>query len=552
MSQKGESFVALDGILLHRYQQSIKKHVPLKVNKITQPSDNEIIFHCFAKKKIYLYVSLHAQTNRIQLLENESEKSSHSTNFLMLLKKYAEGGSIVSFEQVGFDRIIHVTLEKRNDLFELQQTTIAIELMGKYANMILIDQNRKIIDALYRIAPYQNSKRIIIPTAKYEVMESLDKKSPLQYTNEPSDQLLENFEGFSPILAREFDYRIRNNEYYHTILQTILSSNTLFVAKEKPSIFHAIPLTHTTLTFESFDLHDGLTHIYQHLDHKKRVKDITNNVAKIINRELKKARNKKEKLEQEVKKVSDASTFQEYGDYCFMFASSIQKGATSFKATHFEDQRELTIALDPKLSAIENGQLYYKKYQKLVSSLPHLQKQIDIVNEKIHYFSLLEEQLTYCNVHDAMEIKEELSSLGFFAQEKQKKKTKSKAPNITTIPFDDDTTIYVGKNNIQNDYVTFKLASKKDTWFHTRHHHGAHVVVSSNRILEEKHIRAAAMLAAYYSKARHSSSVEVMYTKVANIKKIPQAPKGLVSVLSYQSLFIDPDESIIETILQKK
>lgn len=544
--------MALDGILLHRYQQSIKEHLPLKINKITQLSDHEIVFHCFSTKKVYLYASLHAQTNRLQLLDKLVEKSNSTSNFLDILKKRCEPGKIVSINQVGFDRVIKLIVESKDELFETIQTTIVIELMGKYANMILVNQENKIVDALYRIAPFQNSKRILVPTATYVEIDSLNKKSPLEYSDEPIDSLLEQFEGFSPILAREFEYRIMHQESYHNILHEILASNTLYVAKENPTVFHAIELKHTDETFETFGLHDGLTHIYQTLDYKKRIKDVTNNVEKIIKRELKKARTKKEKLEFEKTKVDDASYYKECGDYCFMFSHEIKKGATSFTATRFDDQSTFNIALNPKLSAIENGQNYYKKYQKVVSSIPHLNKQIKLVEDKINYFSLLSEQIDYCDIADAIEIKEELASQGYFAQEKHKKNNKKKAPNITKIVFDENTTIYVGKNNIQNDYVTFTLASKKDIWFHTRHHHGAHVIVSSKIALEEPQIRAAANLAAYYSKARHSSSVEVMYTKVANIKKIPQAPKGMVSVLQYQSIFIDPESDIIERILNKK
>jgi len=543
--------VALDGILLKLYQQSIKEHLPLKINRITQLSDHEVVFHCFSNKKVFLYVSLHAQTNRLQLIDQLVEKSNVTSNFLNLLKKYCEPGRIVSIDQSGFDRIITMKIESKNELFEIIETTVVIELMGKYANMILIDQNNKIIDALYRIAPYQNSKRILIPTATYVEVDSLHKKSPLDYNGEAIDTLLENFEGFSPILAREFEYRMMHDQNYHDILNEILKSNTLFVAKEKPTIFHAIELTHTQLEFEAFELHQGLTHIYQTLDYKKRIKDVTNNVEKIIKRELKKARSKKEKLEIEKAKIEDASFYKECGDYCFMFANEISKGASYFETTRFEDQSKITIALDPRLSAIENGQSYYKKYQKIVNSIPHLDKQINLVEEKIEYFSQLSEQLEYCDIADALEIKEELANQGYFSQEKRNKNIKKKVPNITKIKFDENTTIYVGKNNIQNDYVTFTLASKKDTWFHTRHHHGAHVVVSSKIDLEEPQIRAAANLAAYYSKARFSSSVEVMYTKVSNLKKIPQAAKGMVSVLQYQSIFIDPDSEVIDKILNK-
>ena len=494
---------------------------------------------------------MHAQTNRLHLMNQLDEKSSISTNFLMLLKKYCEGGKILAMNQFGFDRVVKMQIGYHNDLFEEKSMIIAIELMGKYANMILIDENNKVIDALYRIPPYQNSKRIIVPTAQYIEVESLNKKSPLDYTGE-SDQLLELYEGFSPVLAREVSHRIRNGELFDDILNQLLTSDYLYVANEKPTIFHAIPLLHTGLSFEQFELHQGLNQVYQSLDHKKRVKDVTSDLEKIIKRELKKAITKKEKLEKACSSADDAYLYKELGDYCFTYASQIPKGAQEVVLDTFDQTSKITIPLDPKLNAIQNGQLFYKKYQKQVSSVPHITNQIALAQEKIDYFTQLEDQLSYCDVSDALEIKDELTKSGYFYQQKQKKQTKKQKPSYMEVKFDQHTVIYIGKNNIQNDYVTFTCARKKDTWFHTRHHHGAHVVISSELPLAEKHIRAGAMLAAYYSKARHSSSVEVMIATISQIKKIPQAPKGKVAVGQYQSIFIDPDEAIVKSILSRK
>ncbi len=542
--------MALDGILLHKYKLDIKAKLPLKINKITQASDHEIIFQCFAKKKMYLYVSLHAQTNRIQLVDDVEIKSSLSTHFLNLLRKVGRAGRIVDIQQMGFDRIIKLTIAGKNELYEDTQTTIVVELMGKYANMIIVDENNKIIDALYRIPPYLNSKRILVPTATFVDVDSLNKRNPLTYQDEPADQLLELFEGFSPMLAREFEYRIKNNEAYHDILNSILTSNTLYVAQEKPTVFHAIPLKHTHYEFETHDLNDGLTYLYNSLDHRKRINDITNNVEKIIRRELKKARSKKEKLEIEINKSDDAAQLKEFGDYCYMFAHEIKKGAQQFTATRFEDGSSILIELDPRYNAIENGQLYYKKYQKRMASIPHLQKQIALSSTKIEHLSQLLEQLEYSDINDALEIRDELAAQGYYFQQKQRKQKHKKKISLMKIEFDPNATIYIGKNNLQNDYLTFKLAKKTDTWFHTRHYHGAHIVVATNQPLSEALIRLAAMLATYYSKARESSSVEVMYTKIANVKKIPQAPKGMVNVKRYQSIFIDVDMDVIAPALK--
>jgi predicted ribosome quality control (RQC) complex YloA/Tae2 family protein len=318
--------VALDGILLNQYVKSIQKKLPLKINKVFQYSDHEIVFNTFNQKKVVVYASMHAQTNRLQLLNDSNEKSHQTSNFLQLLKKHLESGTITSCEQKGFDRVVKMKITAKDEVFEPVEYTIAIELMGKYANMILIDENNRIVDALYRIAPYQNSKRIIIPSAPYIEVDSLDKKSPLLYHDEPVDELLEHFEGFSPILAREMEYRIKNNENYHEVLNDLLTSEVLYVANEKPSVFHAIPLTHTSYTFSELDLHEGLTFVYQTLDNKKRIKDITNDVAKTIKRELKKSLSKKEKLEHALLDSKDADEYRIKGDYCYTYANQIHKG----------------------------------------------------------------------------------------------------------------------------------------------------------------------------------------------------------------------------------
>jgi predicted ribosome quality control (RQC) complex YloA/Tae2 family protein len=547
---KQDTIMALDGILLNRLTMQLKTALPLRINKIYQVSQTEIIFQCFNLKKYNLIISCHSVYNRLQFSDMPYSTPEEPSHFVMLLRKHIEGGLIKQIEQIGYDRIVHLTVETRNDLGDLTTHTIAVELMGKYANVILLEEDR-ILDALKRIPPFENTKRTIQPGAIYKLPDAGDKEDPFQSDTEDAHlDFSKSYHGISPILSAEIQYRMQNGQTFKDIFKEIQSSNQLFVIDHH--LFHCIPLTHKQLPFVSYPLMQGLDEVYYQSEQKERIKQQTGDSFKLVNRELKKFRAKLPKLYHALDEALDCEKWREMGDYLYTYPQQVSKGAKEVTFERFDGEGMITIPLDPKLDVKANAKKLFQKYQKGHSGQPHIQNQIDLCQEEITYFEALQQQLEIADVQDAKEIRQELAKRGYMPAVVSKiRRQKETKPNYLTIKFNDHTTIYVGKNNLQNDFLTFKLGRKDDWWFHAKDTHGAHVIVQTDNFDEEV-IRASAHLAAYYSKARHSSSVPVNYTQVKNIKKIPKSVAGLVRISNYKTIFIDPDASLIQSWLQRK
>ena len=228
----------------------------------------------------------------------------------------------------------------------------------------------------------------------------------------------------------------------------------------------------------------------------------------------------------------------------------LKKGDTVLKTTNYYDNTDIEIVLDPKKSPIENMEKYFTKFKKLRKSIPHIEDQINLAKDELHYFDLLLHQIENATLKDIEEIKDELEDKKYIKKKTTKKK-RNKTPNYDTYIDQDGIEIVVGKNNIQNQYITHKLAKHNDVWFHTKDTTGSHVVVRSPFPLSETTIRTASQLAAYYSKARHSSSVPVDYVEVRHLKKVPGHIGSFVTYKNNKTMYIDPDIEFIIN-LQKK
>ncbi|HBS91973.1 MAG TPA: hypothetical protein DEA51_05830 [Erysipelotrichaceae bacterium] len=541
--------MALDGICLHTITQQLQTILPLRINKIYQLSPTEVVIQGFNQRKYTLILSTHSIYNRIQITDRPIVTPEEPSGFVMLLRKHLEGGLIMSIQQLGLDRLIHCQIENRNDLGDKVTYTLAIELMGKYANIILIDSTNMVLDALKRIPPFENNRRTLLPNAQYRLPEPHDKKDPFSVSDvDPHQDLQEQFHGFSPLLAREIQHRMIQHETFDEIMKQISESTHLYITKNAQQNFHVIPLTHLSSDVISLPLMEGFDYLYAQKEEKERIKQQTGDSFKVIKRELKRLKAKLPKLYAAMDEAKDCEKWKEYGEYCYAYLHLIQKGASQLTVERFDSEGTLTIPLDPKFDGKQNAKRFFQKYQKGNVGQAHIDEQIDKTNIEIQYLEGLAYALEIADVNDAKEIREELAKRGYMTALKTKvrRKKKEEAPNFLILDIE-GATLYVGKNNIQNDYVTFKLGRKEDYWFHAKDTHGSHVVVVAKE-LNEHIIRTAAQFAAYYSKARHSSSVPVNYTKLKEVKKIPNAPLGLVRIGAYQTIYIDPDTELIQQI----
>lgn len=548
--------MALDGLFMRQITKEIKTLLPLKINKIQAVSDTEILFHLRGTKKTYRFmISAHSVYNRMNITEETYTTPEVPGNFIMLLRKHLDGGMILQFEQIGLDRIVHMLIEARNELGDKHLKHLYIELMGKYANVILVNEDNRIIDALKRIPPFENSKRTIHPGANFVLPEAhTGKQDPYNYESiHTEESFVKQFHGFSPLLSKEVSYRMHKGETFDEVMKLISDSNSLYLSeKDNKDYFHCIPLTHLEVAYKEYPLMKGIDVLYYHKEEKERIRQQSGDIFKVVRKELAKNKTKLPKLMFALDEAMDLDKYREYGDLLFAYQYQIKDVRDKVLLPSFETGEDITIVLDPRFDIKTNANRYYHLYHKLKNAQIKIQEQIELCEKEIDYFELMEEQLEMASFVDAQEIRNELAQQGYMkaVQSKIRKKKKNVLPNFITLQFDENIKLYLGKNNLQNDYVTFKLAKKQDTWFHAKDLHGSHVVVTGDN-LSEQIIRDASMLAAFYSQGRLSSSVPVNYCQIRQLKKVPGSKSGFVTLTNYKTIYIDPDSEYIEKLIHK-
>ena len=532
--------MAIDGIILYKVKEDLDTHLPIRINRISQTSKTEIVFnvHTNSTRK-NLIISLHSNYNHICLSNRNVTTYNDASTFVMVLRKHILNGIIYKIEQNYYDRYLLMHIRAKDELYDEKEYILSIELMGKYANLILVDSNNKIIDALKKIPPYENTRRTILPGAIFALPDIQNKQDPFNSKNINFDEsLVEQIQGFSKLLETEIRYRLKS-QTYNEILNEIRLSKNLYLSKKNDNYeFHIIPLTHLNLECEKWDIQEGFDEIYFKDDEKERIKNISDDLYKIVKRQIKHYSSKITKLEISLQEANNYDNDKENGDLLYQYPNLDQKGLKEVEIIDYSNNKKV-IKLDPKLSIKANANKYYNQYQKKRKGQVYIKEQLDIANNELTYFNSLNEQLSIADYSDALDIKEELSKYGYLKKPISKNKKKTKV-NLYQIKYKDNT-ITFGKNNIQNSYLTFEYAKSNYTWFHAKQYHGSHVVVDTDSPSEEI-IRMCANIAAYYSKGRYSSSVPIDYCLVKHIKKVKGAKPGFVTFTNYKTIYIDPFE----------
>lgn len=543
--------MAYDGIMMHQVIDDLNKTITGgRINKIYQISKYELLIQVRNNRTNYkLLLSCHPMYARIQLTNLDYPTPESPNPLTMLFRKHLEGGYIKKIEQIELDRICHFLFGCHNEFGDYVEYHCYIEIMGKHSNVVIAHDNNKIIDCLKRVSPSMNSQRILQPGATYQFPPMLDKKNPLTSSYEKTDNFTRTYQGFSPELSREVLYRIDQGESFQDIMKMLKESNTLFIHKlMDKEYFHMIPLLHLQCPYYEYPLFDGLDKHYDFIDQKDRIKQQTSDLAKYIQNEYQKNLSKLHKLEKTLFDSQNSDEYRIKGDLLFANLHLIQRGQKEITVDNYYDDTKMTITLDERYDGKTNANRYYAKYQKAKNSLHHLNEQIHLTKEEIDYFDSLMTLMENASYYDALEIKEELENLGYLKKKKTKQVYRKKNKlHIETYLTKENITIYVGKNNLQNDYLTFKMASRNDMWFHVKDMPGSHVVVHSEE-LNEYTIRLASKIAAYFSKGKHSSSVPVNYTQIKTLKKPQGAKPGQVILNHYSTIYIDPDDSFLNEI----
>jgi predicted ribosome quality control (RQC) complex YloA/Tae2 family protein len=540
-----------DGIMMSKVTSNLNKELLKgRINKIYSISSHEILMTIRSQSKNYkLLVSIHPMYARVQLTSLSYPTPDFPNALTMLLRKHLEGAYIINIRQLGLERILILDVVGRNDFGDQVAYHMYIEIMGKHSNFILTYEDNKIIDCLKRVSPSM-SKRILQPGAIYEFPPLIDKINPFTIDyNEVTSSFTKVYQGFSPELSNEMEYRIQSGEDFKDVLNQMNESQSLYLYKHNDKeYFHIIPLKHINDTYKEYSLFDGLDKHFDLIDQKDRIKQQTSDLSKYITNEYTRNINKLNKLEKTLFESKNSEELRIKGEMLYTSLHLITKGMTSIIVDNYYDNTLLEIELDPKLDGKGNAKKYFQKYTKAKNSIIYLNEQIDKTKEEIAYFDSLKVSMDNASYYDALEIKEELENLGYLKKKKTKQLNKKKnKPHIETYLTKDNITIYIGKNNIQNDYLTFHHASKNDMWFHAKDMPGSHVIVHSEN-LDEYTIRLASTIAAYYSKGKNSSSVPVNYTTVRTLKKPSGKKLGQVILDHYKTIYIDPDDSFLDEI----
>ena len=532
--------MALDGIILYKVKQDLDNYLPIRINRISETSKTEIVFNVHANAiRTNLVISLHSNYNHICLSNKNYTTYNDPSTFVMVLRKHILNGIIYKIEQFDYDRYLLMHIRARDELYDEKEYVLSVELMGKYANLILIDSENKIIDALKKIPPYENTRRTILPGAQFSLPDKQNKQDPFNSININYDESLVNqIQGFSKLFENEVRYRLAN-QTYEEIMNEVKNSNNLYLTKQNDDYeYHVIPLTHLSNEYKTWNIQEAFDEIYFEDDEKERIKNISEDLYKIVKRQIKHFNTKIGKLQYSLQDALNLENDKENGYLLYQYSNLEQKGLKEIEITGYDGQNKL-IPLDPKYSIKVNANKYYQQYQKKRKGKVFIEEQLEIANNELEYFKSLSEQLSIANYSDALDIKEELSKFGYLKKPISKNK-KKKNINLYQVKVD-DCTITFGKNNIQNNYLTFDYAKPNYMWFHAKQFHGSHVVVDTNEP-NEKIIRICANLAAYYSQGRLSSSVPVDYCLVKDIKKVKGTKPGFVTFKNYKTIYIDPEE----------
>lgn len=541
-----------------------------RINKIHQPYKNEIIIVIRTNGKNHkLLISAHPSYARVQLTNEQHENPQEPSMFCMLLRKHLEGYFIEDIYQADLDRVIIFEIKGRNEIGDISFKQLYIEIMGRHSNIILVDKEKNmILDSIKHVPSAINSYRTILPGQEYISPPKQDKFNPLQATEEDvlrqidfnsgkiDKQLVSNFSGLSPLIANEIVHqaglanRITIPKAFTSIMEKIKKhdySPTITTSSSKEA-FYLLPITYLQGEEKAFGtISEMLDRFYFGKAERDRVKQQGHDLERFIKNEKEKNETKIEKLKATLHEAQNADRYQLFGELLTANLHEVKKGMDEIEVINYYDENagRIKITLDPRKSPSGNAQSYFSKYQKAKTAIVIVQEQIEKAWTEVQYFDNLLQQLDSASPKDLEEIRTELAEEGYIRM-KQKRGTKNKPMKIQLESYiaSDGTEILVGKNNKQNDYLTNKVAGRDEIWLHTKDIPGSHVVIRSKNP-SEKTILEAAYLAAYYSKAKNSSSVPVDYTKVRNVKKPNGAKPGFVIYEQQQTVYVTPDPDIV-------
>lgn len=557
--------MAFDGFFTHAVVHELDQTLATgRVAKVNQPYPAELIMTIRAHRHNYsLLLSANPTYPRMQITQIAYQNPAVPSNFAMTMRKYLEGAILESIEQVDNDRIIKMNFKTRDELGDQQRLVLVIEIMARHSNVSLVNEkNHKIIDTIKHVGSDQNRVRLLLPGATFVMPPKQDKVNPYLpnqiYTdlvrkdldeNELAKQLQARYQGLgrqsAQELARELQASSDLPTTYHTFLKQFENPDPVIYddnngkrqfAAFLPSNIKEEQLTHYDTLSVMLDA------FYAQKAERDRSKELAGQVLKVLHNELKKDRRKVKKLKQQLEDAAKADYYRIRGEILTTYLGKLTAGMTEITLPNFyDDNKPLKIKLDPELSPSRNAQKYFTKYDKLKTSVDYVKEQLKLANDEINYLANIESQIDLASPADIQEIRLELQQQGYIKQKRQKSKKRRKVRVSKPEEFhtSNGTTVLVGKNNLQNDRLSFKIANKNDIWLHVKDIPGSHVIIRDSDP-DEQTLLEAAQLAAYFSKGRNSDNVPVDYLPAKRLHKPNSAKPGFVTFTGQKTLYVTP------------
>lgn len=548
--------MSFDGFFLHHMVEELRRElVNGRIQKINQPFEQELVLQIRSNRQSHrLLLSAHPVFGRIQLTQTTFENPAQPSTFIMVLRKYLQGALIESIEQVENDRIVEMTVSNKNEIGDHIQATLIIEIMGKHSNILLVDKSsHKILEVIKHVGFSQNSYRTLLPRSTYIAPPSTVSLNPFTIKDEKLFEILQTQETTAKNLQSLFQGLGRDtaNELESILVSEKLSTFRNFFNQEtKPCLTETSfsPVPFANQVGEPFaNLSDLLDTYYKDKAERDRVKQQASELIRRVENELQKNRHKLKKQEKELLATDNAEEFRQKGELLTTFLHQVPNDQDQVILDNYYTNQPITIALDKALTPNQNAQRYFKRYQKLKEAVKYLTDLIEETKATILYLESVETVLNQAGLEEIAEIREELIQTGFIRRRQREKIQKRKKPE-QYLASDGKTIIYVGRNNLQNEELTFKMARKEELWFHAKDIPGSHVVISGNLDPSDEVKTDAAELAAYFSQGRLSNLVQVDMIEVKKLNKPTGGKPGFVTYTGQKTLRVTPDPEKIASM----
>lgn len=572
--------MAFDGIVIANLVRDLKTKLEGgKINKIAQPEKDELLFTIKNNREtMRLLISASASLPLIYFTETNKTSPLTAPNFCMLLRKHIGSGRILKVTQPGLERIIEFEIEHLDELGDICRKRLIVELMGKHSNIIFCKEDGTILDSIKHVSAQVSSVREVLPGRSYFIPHTTDKEDPLDISLETFQDIMSHtpapiqkalylkLTGISPVMGSEIchlasiDGERSANElseaelmHLHRTLALMMEDVKegrfipgIIYRKEEPVEFSSLPLTcmagdgYETKRFP--DISRLLETYYASKNTITRIRQKSADLRRIVQTALERNYKKYDLQVKQLKDTEKRDKYKVYGELLNTYGYELQGGEKNFSCLNYYTNQEITIPLDPQLTALENSQKYFDKYSKLKRTCEALTALTQETGKEIQHLESISTSLDIAlKEDDLVQIKEELMEYGYI----RRRAPGNKKPRITSQPFhylsSDGFHIYVGKNNYQNEELTFKLASGNDWWFHAKGIPGSHVIVKTEgKELPDRTFEEAGSLAAYYSKGRNNDKVEIDYIQKKHVKKVAGAAPGFVIYHTNYSMVSSP------------